>query len=138
MGILTACVMLALLFVGNRRMTGSDGRPPGLVREYKRVNALSWSFLVPFVLYFVWGLQYGIGGPPFMAGALLSGSSCPWCIWVPGWRPGAGAGAPASRPWWWPVGRDWPRPDVPRDRLAVLRHPSLAIAGTGQGLAYVP
>src|SRR5579863_1721764 len=74
-GILTACVMLALLFAGNRRMTGGDGRPPGLVREYKRVNALSWAFLVPFLLYFVWGMQYGVAGPPFMAGLwLLSGS----------------------------------------------------------------
>ncbi len=56
-------------------MTGSDGRPIGLVREYKRVNALTWTFLAPFVLYFVWGIQYRIGGQPFMAGLwLLSGS----------------------------------------------------------------
>jgi hypothetical protein len=76
MGLLVAAVMLGILLIVNRKMTASnDGRPAGLVREFKRVNALGWAFVVPVLFYFVWGKQYGIGGQPFMAGLwLLSGS----------------------------------------------------------------
>jgi len=74
-GILVAAVMLGILVALHRKAAGSDGRPAGLVREYKRINAPGWAFLVPLALYFVWAKQYDIGGQPFMAGLwLLSGS----------------------------------------------------------------
>ena len=74
-GLLVAAVMVAILVAVHRKVAGTDGRPAGLVREYKRINAQGWALLVPLGLYFVWGKQYAIGGQPFMAGLwLLSGS----------------------------------------------------------------
>ena len=75
-GILVAAVMLGVVVVVSRKMAGADGRPAGLVREYKRINALGWAYVLPLLLYFVWAKQYGIGGRPFMAGLwLLMGSA---------------------------------------------------------------
>ena len=74
-GVLVAAVMLGILAVVNRQMSADDGRPPGLVREYRRINASSWTMLVPILFYFIWARQYGIGAHAFMAGLwLLCGS----------------------------------------------------------------
>src|SRR5665213_2359463 len=72
--ILVAAVILALAIAVNKKMTGGDGRPDGLVREYKRINAGGWMTLAPFCLYFVWGKEYHVAGQAFMAGLWLLSS----------------------------------------------------------------
>ena len=75
-GILVAAVMLGILGFASLKMSRGDNRPVGLVREYKRINALSWAYVPPLLLYFIWARQYDIGGRAFMAGLwLLAGSA---------------------------------------------------------------
>ena len=74
-GLLVAAVLLGMLVFWNRTVMRRNGRPDGLVREYKRVNALSWWMLLPFlaqiVLYFAWASQHGLSGQTVMSGLWL-------------------------------------------------------------------
>jgi hypothetical protein len=83
-GLLVAVVMLGITFVCFRRMTGKDGRPDSLVREYQRQNGLSpqgaWLNLAlvgGLVLYFIWGKRYQIPFGAFWSGLFIfMGSAC--------------------------------------------------------------
>ena len=74
-GLLVAAVMIGITVVYIRKVTGNDGRPDSLIREYKRINGLnaqgSWFslvILVELLLYFVWGKQYRISFEAFWSG----------------------------------------------------------------------
>lgn len=74
-GVLVALVMVGMLVFWNRAVTRRNGRPDGLVREYKRLNALGWWSLIPFLaqfaLYFAWADQHGLSGNNMMSGLML-------------------------------------------------------------------
>ncbi len=83
-GILVAAVMLVIAWAHGRKVTSSDGRLEGLIREAKRTNGMStqgvWfgvALMAQLVFYFAWGKEYRIAVEPFWAGLfLLMGSSC--------------------------------------------------------------
>jgi hypothetical protein len=74
-GVLVAAVLVGMLVFWNRAVTRQNGRPDGLVREYKRLNSMSgWSlipFLVQIALYFAWASQHGLSGKATMSGLWL-------------------------------------------------------------------
>jgi hypothetical protein len=74
-GVLVALVLVGMLVFWNRAITRRSGRPDGLVREYKRINTMSWWFLLPFfaqiALYFAWAHQHGLKGMAVMSGLWL-------------------------------------------------------------------
>jgi drug/metabolite transporter superfamily protein YnfA len=82
-GILVAAAMLAILVVSIRKMTAADGRPPSLVREYKRfwgIDAqgkwVSLALILEFFLYFAWAKQFQIHLEAFWSGLfILAGST---------------------------------------------------------------
>lgn len=74
-GILVAALLLGILLIVKRRSGPEDGRPDGLVREYKRINRQLRVILPPIGLYFIWGAQHSVGREAFTAGLwILSGS----------------------------------------------------------------
>ena len=83
-GLLVAAVMLGITLVSLRKMTGKDGRPDSLIREYKRVNGLTtqgaWlnlALLAGLALYFIWGKQHHIPFGAFWSGLFIfMGSLC--------------------------------------------------------------
>ena len=82
-GLLVAAVMLGITFVSFRKMTGKDGRPASLIREYKRINGLTaqgaWlnlALLAGLGLYFFWGKQYHIPFGAFWSGLFIFMGSC--------------------------------------------------------------
>jgi hypothetical protein len=74
-GVLVAVVLIGMLVFWNRAVKRGEGRPDGLVREYKRLNSGSGWFLIPFliqiVLYFAWANQHGLTGKTVMSGLWL-------------------------------------------------------------------
>jgi hypothetical protein len=74
-GALVCAVLVGMLVFWNRSVTRRNGRPDGLVREYKRINAASGWFLLPFLtqiaLYFAWATQHGLTGITVMSGLWL-------------------------------------------------------------------
>ncbi|MGH7969768.1 MAG: hypothetical protein ACREIC_13675 [Limisphaerales bacterium] len=83
-GLLVAAVMLVITVFYFRKMTGKDGRPNSLIREYKRINGLNvqgaWlnlALLTGLGLYFLWGKLYGLTFGAFWSGLFIfMGSSC--------------------------------------------------------------
>jgi len=83
-GLLVAALMLGITILSIRKMTGNDGRPESLIREYKRIHGLDaqgrWFGLVllmEFLLYLIWTKQYGIDFQAFWSGLwIIMGSSC--------------------------------------------------------------
>jgi len=83
-GLLVAVVMLIITVVCLRKMTGNDGRPDSLIREYRRVNGLNvqgaWfnlALLVALILYFIWGKQHQLAFGAFWSGLFIfMGSFC--------------------------------------------------------------
>jgi len=72
--------MLGMAGLHHRSIMRPATRPPAVLREYRRINAqgalFGAAFLIQVVCYFVWGKQYEIAGPAFLAGLwLLSGGS---------------------------------------------------------------
>jgi len=82
-GVLVAAVMLGILIVSIRKMTANDGRPQGLIREYKRFLGIDahgkWVSLVlvlEFLLYFLWARHFRISLGAFWSGIfILMGST---------------------------------------------------------------
>lgn len=74
-GLLVCAVLIGMLVFWNRAVTRRNGRPDGLVREYKRINAVSGWFLLPFfgqiALYLAWANQHGLSGMTVMSGLWL-------------------------------------------------------------------
>lgn len=74
-GLLVCAVLIGMLVFWNRAVTRRNGRPDGLVREYKRINSVSGWFLLPFlgqiVLYFAWANLQGLPGKTVMSGLWL-------------------------------------------------------------------
>lgn len=74
-GLLVCAVLVGMLVFWNRAVTRRNGRPDGLVREYKRLNTLSGWYLIPFLaqiaLYFAWASQHGLTGRTVMSGLWL-------------------------------------------------------------------
>jgi len=74
-GASVAAVLVGMLVFWNRTVMRRNGRPDGLVREYKRINALSGWFLLPFLaqiaLYFLWATQHGLSAKTVMSGLWL-------------------------------------------------------------------
>lgn len=74
-GVLVAAVLFGMLLFWNRAVMRRDGRPDGLVREYKKINALGAWFLIPFLgqiaIYFLWASQHGLPGKTVMSGLWL-------------------------------------------------------------------
>ncbi len=83
-GLLVAAVILGITVLLMRKVTGKDGRPDSLLREYKRINGLSghgvWinsALLLQMGVFFVWARQYQVSFGAFWSGLfLLMGSSC--------------------------------------------------------------
>lgn len=78
-GALVTAVLIGMLVFWNRAVTRRNGRPDGLVREYKRLNTLSGWYLIPFLvqfaLYFAWTSQHALSGMTVMSGLWLM-SAC--------------------------------------------------------------
>lgn len=78
MGVLVTAVLIGIWVFWNRAVMRRNGRPDGLVREYKRLNTLSGRYLVSFfaqfVLYFAWASQQGLSGNNMMSGLCLMGA----------------------------------------------------------------
>jgi hypothetical protein len=82
-GILVAAAILGAMIVSFRKLTAEDGRPPSLVREYKRhwgIDAhgrwVSLALLLEFFLYFVWASHFHIELGAFWSGIwILAGST---------------------------------------------------------------
>jgi hypothetical protein len=82
-GLLVAAAMVCITVGFLRKVTRNDGRPEGLIREYKRANGISaqglWfslALLLGVLLYFVWGKQHQITFEAFWSGLwILMGSS---------------------------------------------------------------
>lgn len=74
-GLLTAVLLLGILLMVMRRAAGGDGRPAGLIREYRRANRHVWLILPPLGLYFIWGYQYNVGAEAFTAGLWILSAS---------------------------------------------------------------
>jgi hypothetical protein len=77
-GFLVSAVILCVGLAQMRKVTADDGRPEGLIREYKRIGGLTtegfWfgaAMLLQVVLYGVWCRHYGIGFAPCWAGIFL-------------------------------------------------------------------
>ena len=74
-GVAVALVLLGILAAAMRISRRPNGRPDGLVREYKRINRHVWAILPPLGLYFLWGAQHSVDGAAFTAGLWIwSGS----------------------------------------------------------------
>ena len=83
-GLLVAASMLGITVFYFRKMTGKDGRPDSLIREYKRINGLTaqgaWfnlSLLMALGLFFVWGKHFRLTFEAFWSGLFIfMGSAC--------------------------------------------------------------
>ena len=74
-GMLVAAAILGAMIVSFRKMTADDGRPPSLIREYKRqwgVDAhgrwVGLALTLEFLLYFAWARHFQIGLGAFWSG----------------------------------------------------------------------
>ena len=77
-GILVAASLLGVMIIGMRKMTANDGRPPSLIREYKRYWGIDahgrWvglALMLEFLLYSVWAKHFQIGLGAFWSGIFI-------------------------------------------------------------------
>ena len=83
-GLLTAATLLGTALFCLRKLTAHDGRPEGLIREYRRVNGLnaqgawfSLALVLELALYLVWSREFQIGFGALWSGLwILMGSTC--------------------------------------------------------------
>jgi hypothetical protein len=75
--LLPAKSVLGLAGLYSRQAKGKDGRPEGMVQEWKRMYGKSaegrcaMALAVPLVLYFVWGTHYHVGPMAFWTGLFI-------------------------------------------------------------------
>jgi len=79
---LTAAIALGLFFICIRKTTANDGRPPGLIREYRRYWGLdaqgkrgSLAFLLGCALYFFWAWRFHLSREAFVSGSFIIAGS---------------------------------------------------------------
>jgi hypothetical protein len=82
-GLLVCAIILGMTAFQMRKITATDGRPEGLIRELKRTNGMTtqglWfaaACVLQALLYAFWCSEYRIGFEPFWAGFfILTGST---------------------------------------------------------------